>query len=102
VLYCGIKDARRSAARFLEDMADACPACRADLLAAVKAYEAEVAILDPLCGVEVTYSWQPVEKRRVIADPKARRTLARALRAAKEKDAKAVGHIEKALGAIRA
>lgn len=102
VLYCGIKDARKSAARFLTDMADACPACKADLLAAAKAYEAEVTILDPLCGVEVAYSWQPVEKRLAMADPKARRKFAEALRAARKKEVEAVKHLESILQTMNA
>jgi hypothetical protein len=101
VTLSGLCDARRSAAAFLRSMADVDGAARPDLLAAADAYDEEVRILDEAMHA-APFCFSPEEERLKIADPALRAAQAEAVLTAKEIDARAVEHLERALASMDA
>jgi RNA polymerase sigma-70 factor (ECF subfamily) len=99
VTLSGLLDARRSAAAFLRRMTDVAGTAGGELLAAAKAYDDEVRVLDEAIS-DAPFCFSPEEKRREIVSPALRTRLAHAVRAAKAEDEKAVGHLKRALAAL--
>ncbi|MBN2208883.1 MAG: sigma-70 family RNA polymerase sigma factor [Candidatus Coatesbacteria bacterium] len=99
VTLCGLCDARRAAALFLNSMADAERAANTHVLKAAEAYDALVGLLRPIAK-EAPLCWHPEPERLKMADPAFRRRFADALLKAKEKDEAAVRHLEAALAAL--
>ena len=100
VTFCGLLDARKAAAEFLNSMAYADKNATENLLAAAAMYDEEVAILDSMVN-SIPYSWQPEEKRLQMADPKLRRNIAKLVMEAKIKDEQAVEHLDQALEVLK-
>ena len=100
VNFCGLLDARKAAAEFLNNMAHADKNATEDILAAETMYDEEVTILDRMINT-IPYSWQPEEERLKMADPELRRNIAKLIIEAKSKDEKAVQYLEQALKVLK-
>ncbi len=99
VTLAGLWDARKAAAGFLRNMADAGPAAAAAVLQAADAYAQEFRVLDHAMGV-APFCTDREEKRLQMADPNLRQELAGLVRQAKEKDQEATAHLARALQQI--
>jgi RNA polymerase sigma factor (sigma-70 family) len=95
VLLCVLKEARASAAGFLREMAQEGVPGRDELMAAAVAYQEEAEIVVEAEEL-APYTWHPEERRLQMADPDLRARLAALVLQAKEKDAQALAHLEKA------
>jgi hypothetical protein len=94
---CVMLEERRDAAKFLRRMAKTAPEAAEELDAAAALYDA-VSDLGPK-----TWPWgdRYADVGPDLVDPAARRAIAAAVRTAREKEAEAVGHLEKARDALR-
>lgn len=96
VTFNGLLDARKAAAKFLNNMAYVDKNATEDILAAATMYDEEVAILNSMID-SIPHGWYPEEERLKMADPKLRRNMAKLVLEAKAKDKKAVEYLEQAL-----
>jgi hypothetical protein len=96
VTFCGLLDAHKAAADFLNNMAHTDKTATENILAAVDVYNEEVSILESMIN-SIPYSWQPEKERLKMADPKLRRNIAELIIEAKFKDEQAVENLERAL-----
>ncbi len=99
VLTCVLREARASAAGFLRDVAREGVPGRDELMAAAVAYQEEADIVTSAEEI-APYTWHPEDRRLQLADPDLRARLAGLVLQAKEKDAQALAHLEKARQAM--
>jgi hypothetical protein len=94
---CIMLEERHSAARFLMQMAQVAPEISEQLIAAARLYN-EVGDI-----VSQVYPWTPWHEKafETLSNPEMRREIAQFLRQAKEKETRAVGHLEQALKVYR-
>jgi len=92
---------RRCAARFVNTMADRGFSGSDELRKAAAGYLQEVEVWLEAVAL-VPWDCPDEEKPRKIGDPAVRRGLARLVRQAKSHDERAVGHLEQALGRLKA
>ena len=101
VTLSALRDARRAAAGFLKEMADASGAALSPVMQAVAAYEQETKLLDT--AMELAPHCHESQQRRLqMADRKLRELLADHILRAKEEDQRAVGCLEAALKEMQA
>ena len=96
VVLPALWDARKAAAVFLRQLADASPPAKAQVLQAAVAYEQEAYILDAAMKI-VPFCHESEQRRLQMGDPELRHKLAEIIMQAKEKDQQAVTHLEAAL-----
>jgi hypothetical protein len=94
---CVMLEERRDAAKFLRRMAQVAPEVAEELNAAAARYD-QVADQG---GKTWPWGERYADVGPDLADPAARRTLAAAVRTAREKEAEAVGHLERALAKLK-
>jgi hypothetical protein len=94
---CVMLEERNNAAAFLRQMAPVIPEITGDLLAAADLYEEVAGFLPDIWRGGMP---QDPEAQRWLADPAVRREIAGAVRAARDKEAQAVGELEKALAEV--
>jgi hypothetical protein len=99
VLLCVLRESRAGAAGFLRGMArDGVPGGD-ELMAAAVAYQEEADIIVKAEKL-APYTWHPEHRRLQLADPDLRARLAGLVLQAREKDAQALAHLEKARHAM--
>jgi hypothetical protein len=100
VTLSGLREARKMAARFLQEFADVESSATADLQGAADLYEEEVRILREAQG-KAPFCCAAEEERLKMADRGLREFLADHILQAKEKDQRAVAHLEHALAEMQ-
>jgi hypothetical protein len=96
-----LTDERRVADRYLRSIADQDLPGAEELRLAANEYAQESGILKH-AGELTPKSWAPADELRKIADPALRSELAQQVRIAKEYEAQAVSHLERALEQLKA
>jgi len=101
VVLANLLDSRASAARFLKGMAEVSPAAKPGLIAAAGDYDREVSVVRDAMG-RAPFCTDAEARRLEMADRSLREFLSSKILEARDLDARAVAHLERALTNLRA